>query len=88
MRWTETGTAPDPPETHAGSLPDEELTARMLRRAAQWTVAGWPQVQAVILFGSRASGDHHHGSDRDIAVLTDGPEEPLDDLPLDHLATR
>jgi len=36
-----------------------------------------------ILFGSRARGDDHEGSDTDIAVILDGPPQSLIDTKLD-----
>ena len=44
----------------------------LIRRAAQHTVRGNETIEAVLLFGSRARGDHTGESDYDIAIVT-GP---------------
>ena len=54
------------------------------------TFSNFPQVKKVILYGSRARGDFHEGSDIDIAI--DGPKmtssefakiwNAIDDLPI------
>ena len=44
----------------------------LIRRAAQQTVRGNETIEAVLLFGSRARGDHTSESDYDIAIVT-GP---------------
>lgn len=43
------------------SMPDLTLLSRVFKK--------YPQVQAVYLFGSRASGKSHEGSDLDLAIV-------------------
>lgn len=46
-----------------------------LRRVAQELAAGWPQVEVVLLFGSRARGSEGERSDTDLAVLLEPGED-------------
>ena len=43
---------------------------RLIRSAAQETMRNHEAIEAVVLYGSRARGDHRRGSDWDIAVLS------------------
>jgi predicted nucleotidyltransferase len=52
------------------------LTRAQLIAAAEALAAARPDVEAVYLFGSRARGRTHPGSDVDLAVLTE-PQVPL-----------
>lgn len=54
--------------------------------------ASRPEIEEVILFGSRVMGTHSPGSDIDLAILTGSPEDlsgsvkaDLDDLPTPYL---
>ncbi len=61
-------------------------------RAIQGVFAAFPQVTEVILYGSRAKGNFHDGSDIDLTMLGDGLdmatqfriEHALDDLLLPY----
>lgn len=54
------------------------------------TVEKYPQVERLLLYGSRARGEHITGSDIDLAIDAPGMEEPtfarlwneIDDLPI------
>ncbi len=73
-----------------GKAASDSLMLDRIRKAARETLAAWPAARAVLLFGSRARGDHDASSDWDIAVVTgDGPPRPADlpvlDLADDHV---
>ena len=48
---------------------DHHATWAALRAAAAQSLAAWPEADAAVLFGSRARGTHHAGSDWDVAFL-------------------
>ena len=62
------------------------ITEERIRAAAEATLQRWPAASAVLLFGSRARGDHLPTSDWDLAVVTDDPRNLPSDLPLLDLA--
>ena len=62
------------------------VTEEQIRAAAEATLKRWPAASAVLLFGSRARGDHLPSSDWDLAVVTDDPLNRPRDLPLLDLA--
>ena len=62
------------------------ITEEQIRAAAEATLERWPAASAVLLFGSRARGDHLPTSDWDLAVVTDDPLNRPRDLPLLYLA--
>ena len=62
------------------------ITEERIRAAAEATLERWPAASAVLLFGSRARGDHLPTSDWDLAVVTDDPQNLPRDLPLLDLA--
>ena len=55
-----------------------EIDARL--RAACARVAEYPMVEAVVLFGSRARGDHRPDSDWDLAIVGSAPDVEREDL--------
>lgn len=57
-----------PPETPSG-VSSEDAGLAIIRKAAEATLAAWPEAEAAVLFGSRARGDHSHSSDWDIAFI-------------------
>ena len=59
----------------AAGVPDD------LKRASRQALDAWPAASAVVLFGSRARGDCHAGSDWDLAFITDGPAGGTKDVP-------
>ena len=61
------------------------ITEERIRAAAEASLARWPAASAVLLFGSRARGDHLPSSDWDLAVVTDDPRGWPPDLPLFEL---
>ena len=63
-----------------------KITEEQIRAAAEATLTHWPAASAVLLFGSRARGDHRPSSDWDLAVVTDDPHHRPADLPLLDLA--
>ena len=60
----------------------DEAMRRRIRQAAEASLAAWPAASAVLLYGSRARGDHDPLSDWDIAVVTSAPEDCPPDLPI------
>ncbi len=40
-------------------------------------LAKYPAVQNVVIFGSRAKGTYHYGSDIDLAIMNDGVTETV-----------
>ena len=64
------------------------LTGERIRRAAEETLERWPAAQAVLLFGSRARGDHDEFSDWDLAVVTDGSPDHPPELPIFGMAVE
>ena len=62
------------------------ITEKQIRAAAEASLTRWPAASAVLLFGSRARGDHLPSSDWDLAVVTDDPRGCPPDLPLLDLA--
>ena len=62
-----------------------QTTEEQIRAAAEATLKRWPAASAVLLFGSRARGDHLPSSDWDLAVVTDDPRGYPLDLPLFRL---
>ena len=63
-----------------------QITEEQIRAAAEASLTRWPAASAVLLFGSRARGDHLPSSDWDLAVVTDDPGGCPPDLPLLDLA--
>ncbi len=53
-----------------------EREDRRTREALSALASGIPDVRAIILFGSEARGDARPGSDTDILVVVDSPDEP------------
>lgn len=47
-------------------------TKAEVREAAREAVERYPQIEAVLLFGSRARGDHHDWSDWDVVIVAEG----------------
>ena len=60
-------------------------TEAALRKAAHTAINEIPQIEAVLLFGSRARGDHHRWSDWDLAAVT-GQEQPCSEKTREALA--
>ncbi len=59
-----------------------------IRRAAEETLAAWPEARAAVLFGSRARGDHLPSSDWDVAFITRNGDRVTaipDGLPIEAL---
>jgi len=54
----------------------DEATAQAVQQFRQAISAIFP-TKEVIVFGSRARGDHRPDSDADVAVLLDGPRQPF-----------
>lgn len=48
-----------------------------VERVVAHLLAGLPDLMAVYVFGSQATGEAHADSDLDLAVLTAGPVDPL-----------
>ena len=65
-----------------------QITEEQIRAAAEATLKHWPAASAVLLFGSRARGDHLPSSDWDVAVVTEDPLKLPSYLPLLDLAER
>ena len=78
--WQYLGKACAPPDP--GPM---QTTEEQIRAAAEATLKRWPAASAVLLFGSRARGDHLPSSDWDLAVVTDDPRGYPLDLPLFRL---
>ncbi len=64
------------------------LTEADIRSAAQATLRQWPAARAVVLFGSRARGEHRPDSDWDIAIITEHDDETPCDPPFYRLPSR
>ena len=62
------------------------VNEEQVRAAAEASLARWPAASAVLLYGSRARGDHLPDSDWDLAVVTDDPQGCPSGLPLLDLA--
>ena len=58
-----------------------------IRTAAEATIEQWPAARAVLLYGSRARGDHAPGSDWDVAVVTRVRKSPPEGLPIFDLGS-
>ena len=52
---------------------------RSVLREANRIVEAEPAIEAIILFGSRARGEHHRGSDIDLAVVSTSPRDEVRD---------
>ena len=74
---------------HSGNPTAAEAeTLAGIRRAAEATLAAWPEARAAVLFGSRARGDHLPSSDWDVAFITrsGGDIDAIPDgLPIENL---
>ena len=50
---------------------------RSVLREANRIVEAEPAIEAIVLFGSRARGEHHRGSDIDLAVVSTAPRDKV-----------
>jgi len=66
----------EPPEVAAQKHRLDDATAQAVQQFRQRIATEFPARQ-LIVFGSRARGDHRPDSDADVAVLLEGPHQPF-----------